>query len=368
MQVPTNETATSLQIPVMKHNQQAIDLTFSSSSPHHDDVQYGGEVLDLRVCRSSETIVKQECCTGSDSPVVIMNHHQPSTSAFHPSVPYSHIPLHKNVKAYPQPPDTVPHASKTVSPVLVSSTIPVQSSSVISLQTVPIPSTSGDSLQIPCLPQYMLYHHTPSTEVPSNLQLDSSPENSLSSNSFMVPSSPASAPGLQPPPFPLLHQVNSLPSIPISNSVVGNQAKKCTRPFKAVSFALGEVSALYSESFGHFKEEVYARAKLATENSKKRKKSPALTHPSSPQPSSSTSEQSPPSGKDAAYLAKRRKNNEAAKRSRDARRAKEDELALWKEFLERENQRLRYELMMLMNNGVQVVDNNCVCTCSMTRT
>jgi bZIP factor len=140
------------------------------------------------------------------------------------------------------------------------------------------------------------------------------------------------------------------------------------RPFKAVSFALGEVSALYSEPFGQFKDEVYAQAKLVNKSSKNKKKRPALMRPPSPQPSSSTSEQTPPNGKNAAYLEKRRKNNEAAKRSRDARRAKEDELALWKEFLERENQRLRYELMLIKKSSVQVVANKCVCTCPMSHT
>ncbi|KAF5277634.1 hypothetical protein FQA39_LY06127 [Lamprigera yunnana] len=47
---------------------------------------------------------------------------------------------------------------------------------------------------------------------------------------------------------------------------------------------------------------------------------------------------------DATYWEKRKKNNEAAKRSRDARRAKEDELAIRAAFLERENLHLRCEL------------------------
>ncbi|XP_031339564.1 thyrotroph embryonic factor-like [Photinus pyralis] len=47
---------------------------------------------------------------------------------------------------------------------------------------------------------------------------------------------------------------------------------------------------------------------------------------------------------DASYWEKRRKNNEAAKRSRDARRAKEDELAIRAAFLEGENLHLRCEL------------------------
>ena len=49
----------------------------------------------------------------------------------------------------------------------------------------------------------------------------------------------------------------------------------------------------------------------------------------------------PDSVKDAAYWERRRKNNEAAKRSRDARRKKENEIAVRAAFLENENMRLR---------------------------
>ncbi len=48
--------------------------------------------------------------------------------------------------------------------------------------------------------------------------------------------------------------------------------------------------------------------------------------------------------KDEAYWARRRKNNEAAKRSRDARRQKEQEVAIRCKFLEEENVRLKQEL------------------------
>ncbi|XP_067941985.1 uncharacterized protein [Watersipora subatra] len=50
---------------------------------------------------------------------------------------------------------------------------------------------------------------------------------------------------------------------------------------------------------------------------------------------------------DEAYWERRRKNNEAAKRSRDSRRAKEDEIAIRAAFLEQENIRLRLELAAL---------------------
>ncbi|KAJ8950231.1 hypothetical protein NQ318_006205 [Aromia moschata] len=49
------------------------------------------------------------------------------------------------------------------------------------------------------------------------------------------------------------------------------------------------------------------------------------------------------------YWEKRKKNNEAAKRSRDARRAKEDEIAIRCAFLEQENMQLKYRVATLEN-------------------
>ena len=48
--------------------------------------------------------------------------------------------------------------------------------------------------------------------------------------------------------------------------------------------------------------------------------------------------------KDAAYWERRRKNNAAAKRSRDSRRAKEQEVHIRAKFLESENSELRMRL------------------------
>lgn len=55
----------------------------------------------------------------------------------------------------------------------------------------------------------------------------------------------------------------------------------------------------------------------------------------------------PDDQKDAAYWERRRKNNDAAKRSRDARRAKEDEIAIRAALLEQENIKLRVEVAAL---------------------
>ena len=48
--------------------------------------------------------------------------------------------------------------------------------------------------------------------------------------------------------------------------------------------------------------------------------------------------------KDEKYWARRRKNNLAAKRSRDARRMKENQIALRADFLERESEQLKKQI------------------------
>ncbi|XP_013390430.1 protein giant [Lingula anatina] len=58
--------------------------------------------------------------------------------------------------------------------------------------------------------------------------------------------------------------------------------------------------------------------------------------------------------KDEAYWERRRKNNEAAKRSRDARRAKEEEIAMRAAFLEQENLKLRAQVAILKNETAKL--------------
>lgn len=53
--------------------------------------------------------------------------------------------------------------------------------------------------------------------------------------------------------------------------------------------------------------------------------------------------------KDRVYREKRRKNNESAKRSRDARRLKEEQIALRVVYLEQENLQLSTEVALLQN-------------------
>jgi len=58
--------------------------------------------------------------------------------------------------------------------------------------------------------------------------------------------------------------------------------------------------------------------------------------------------------KDEAYWERRRKNNEAAKRSRDSRRAKENEIAIKAAFLEQENLMLRVEVAALKSETAKL--------------
>ncbi|XP_024885972.1 uncharacterized protein LOC112463690 [Temnothorax curvispinosus] len=120
--------------------------------------------------------------------------------------------------------------------------------------------------------------------------------------------------------------------------ITSSQGKKAPRPFKAYQKNLTHIARLpydhnSDERYAMFRKKMLESMQTNPSNSKARKvsKSPGL-------PTSTVDE------KDAAYWERRRKNNEAAKRSREARRAKEDDLAIRAAFLEHENQQLRREL------------------------
>ena len=73
----------------------------------------------------------------------------------------------------------------------------------------------------------------------------------------------------------------------------------------------------------------------------------ATLSPDTPTSKGSGSPPGPLGDTDPVYWERRRKNNEAAKRSRDARRAKEDEISLRASMLEQENLRLKVEVATL---------------------
>lgn len=128
------------------------------------------------------------------------------------------------------------------------------------------------------------------------------------------------------------------------------RCEKPTRPFKAypsdplpfvVSSSTPDVM-IGLDSNEEFLE--FRRRMLSKIQPPPTKQNKNMNRSSSPNISTTINEDDP---KRAAYLEKRRKNNEAAKRSRDARRAKEDEIAIRAAFLEQENLRLKYELATL---------------------
>ncbi|GLV36084.1 giant [Carabus blaptoides fortunei] len=130
-----------------------------------------------------------------------------------------------------------------------------------------------------------------------------------------------------------------------------------TRPFKAYPkdpFFLAIESNMTDkfmdkesmESYAEFRQKMLSRVR--TNNS-----IPGVTNTKMRRSSLSTSPVND-IGKDASYWEKRRKNNEAAKRSRDARRAKEDEIAIRAAFLEQENLKLKYEITALRNETTKL--------------
>ncbi|CAP36913.2 Protein CBR-CES-2 [Caenorhabditis briggsae] len=80
------------------------------------------------------------------------------------------------------------------------------------------------------------------------------------------------------------------------------------------------------------------------------------SHFSSPQrsPSRKASCPIPEEKKDSAYFERRRKNNDAAKRSRDARRQKEEAIASKAQKLEQENLQLRGQIQLLQQEAAKL--------------
>ena len=75
--------------------------------------------------------------------------------------------------------------------------------------------------------------------------------------------------------------------------------------------------------------------------------SPGATDDDSKIPLKKRAQLVPDEQKDGSYWEKRKKNNESAKRSREARRMKEEQIALRVVFLEQENLQLRTEVSLL---------------------
>lgn len=357
MQLSDYHNPASLHFPSLDYSDQAIDFSAPASQHHRQD---GDDVLDLRIRPRNEPNVKAERYAVSCPCVTAANDH-PSPSAAHPCVSCPHTPSHLDAaNAYAQSPSAVLPPSQPNSPPLFSRAFVVPSSSVISVQSAAAPSASRESLQIPFCPQYTLYHHTQSTEGLSNVQLASSSENSLSNTASIQRLSPTPSVGIQLPTFQFSPAENNFQHFARPSSVVENQAKKHARPFKAISLNFKHTSAVNDEHYRVYRRQMLEHIKAEKRSSENKKNHSVTKRSSSPQSSSSSSEGNPANAKDAAYLEKRRKNNAAAKRSRDARRAKEDELAIRTAYLERENTVLKCLLAQCTHCSFQVVNSTCV--------
>ncbi|XP_050507356.1 protein giant-like [Diabrotica virgifera virgifera] len=128
------------------------------------------------------------------------------------------------------------------------------------------------------------------------------------------------------------------------DSTVSSTKIKCSRPFKAypkdpmsMPILSGTPNMLgkdSSEAYAEFREKILSRAQANHNGTNKNMRRTQTTNIQNSDP---------------AYWEKRKKNNEAAKRSRDARRAKEDEIAIRCAFLEQENIQLKFRLAALEN-------------------
>jgi len=189
-------------------------------------------------------------------------------------------------------------------------------------------------------PPHLLSNAEPISDAPRELFSTSSPlPTSFAQVSQSVPL--GEVPRIIPQRFPPMNMLSTVASSKETDTSAVPQAetiKKVTRPFKAypkdsVCFNKDEY-----EKYVRFRDRLMQSVKKISENPnpkmRRTTKSPALLN--------STIEE-----KDAAYWERRRKNNAAAKRSRDARRAKEDELAIRAAFFEHENQMLKNELEYL---------------------
>ncbi|XP_020277550.1 protein giant, partial [Pseudomyrmex gracilis] len=142
----------------------------------------------------------------------------------------------------------------------------------------------------------------------------------------------------------------SPPSVEMPTSA--NTHRKLPRPFKAyplhkTSFPYPTYSTLDYDSnrnYEKFRASMMERVKKIQDGP-----NPKMRRANKNNSAASTCAEKTTDGKDSTYFEKRRKNNEAAKRSRDARRAKEDELAIRVAFLEQENTLLKHKLEQYMH-------------------
>ncbi|KAJ8969873.1 hypothetical protein NQ317_011864 [Molorchus minor] len=196
------------------------------------------------------------------------------------------------------------------------------------------------------IPRMTMYHSPPASVDPPVLDL-STRRKTISANYPYDYSGPQISPSPIVEPLQL-SSPNSRSSTSESPEVSSSEYAKCTpklkatRPFKAypkdpLSVALvgTTVEALGKDSvhaYTEFRDKVLSavQATHCPSNKNMRRNQCQNTQIDDP-----------------TYWEKRKKNNEAAKRSRDARRAKEDEITIRCAFLEQENMQLKFRVATL---------------------
>jgi hypothetical protein len=119
------------------------------------------------------------------------------------------------------------------------------------------------------------------------------------------------------------------------------------------SLELARATHESQQKFVEFRENLLRQIESSRSSTTRRSTSPSLSISPSPMCDSGVITPSQSGDKDSAYWERRRKNNEAAKRSRDARRAKEQDIALRAQFLEQENIQLKLEVAHLRAENAQ---------------
>ena len=173
----------------------------------------------------------------------------------------------------------------------------------------------------------------------SLIKQDSQELNPLLSLANIAPSDPVNLPlPFNLPVFPQTVKPSFVSSLPFSYQPSSNPAQE-----------MNKISLDSQGKYAEFREKMMKNLETS-KKTKKQEETPGT--PTSKNVDSSldltpTHHSTPRDGKDAAYWERRRKNNEAAKRSRDARRLKENEVAVRASFLEQENIQLKMELVQL---------------------
>lgn len=186
-----------------------------------------------------------------------------------------------------------------------------------------------------------IYKQPTSTEVPTY------PAYPMNIPVTMAGAPGAIMPGMFPPPT-----ATFVPQFPLASSQVPQpyglmplgDLKKVTRPFKAYPKDPLAISPDLKSDPGYFefRSRMIDSVKKSNEgtNVKMRR-----TNRNNNVPTSTAED------RDSAYWERRRKNNEAAKRSRDARRAKEDEIAIRAAYLESQHSQLVAQIRFLQEEN-----------------